>query len=298
MAVADELECVVVGGGPGGLTAAIYLGRYLRRFVVLDKGDSRAELIQRSHNFPGFPDGIPGPELLGRLRVQAERYGAPVVRAEVTRIQRDANGFVVELGERRLHARTVLLATGIIDNQPELPNLREIIRGGHVRLCPVCDGYEVIGKSVGVVGRTRDAVKKALFLSSFTAKLTVLSTDAEAPTAADCEKLRGLSIECAQDRVVDLKWDGEQMCVLHESGACTDLEVLYPALGAKVRSQLAKSLGARCDADGYLEVDAQQRTSVPGLYAAGDVVSELNQIAVACGHAAIAATAIYNQIRS
>jgi thioredoxin reductase (NADPH) len=206
-------------------------------------------------------------------------------------------GFVLHLEGGTVNARTVLLATGIVDNQPDLPNVREIIRRGHVRLCPVCDGFEVAGKSVGVLGPAQHATAKALFLSSFTSQLMVLPTDAAELPQAECERLQSMGIECAADRVIDLEFEGEEIVVLRASGARTDVEVLYPALGCEVRSQLASALGADCDENGYLRVDAHQRTSVPGLYAAGDVVSELNQIAVACGHAAIAATDIYNHLK-
>jgi thioredoxin reductase (NADPH) len=291
-----ELECAVVGAGPAGLTAAIYLARYQRRFALYEKGDSRAELIPWSHNYPGFPDGIAGPELLARLRAQAERYGAVLTRGEVTAIELGpSGGFVLQVNARQVRARTVILATGILDVQPDLPNVREIIKQGHVRLCPVCDGYELAGKSVAVLGPMQQAIKKAFFLRTFTAKLIVLPIGpAIEPLVHDRERLRNLGIDYRADRVVDLEFDGEEITVHGESGRRTEIDVLYPALGCQVRSQLALSLGAEHDDDGYLQVDAHQRTSVPGLYAAGDVVSELNQIAVACGHAAIAATDVYN----
>lgn len=298
MVEAEELECAVVGGGPAGLTAAIYLGRYRRRFALFETGDSRALLIPRSLNYPGFPDGVTGPELMQRLRTQAERYHAPLIRDEVSLIERQGKGFLLQLGDRAVRARFVLLATGIIDNQPELSNLREIIRRGHLRLCPVCDGYEVGAKSVAVLGATNEAVKKALFLSAVAPNVIVLSINGQEPDPQQCEQLARRGIECVPDRVIDLKFDGEQIEVLRSSGVRTEVEVLYPALGAQVRSHLASRLGACCDESGYLSVDAHQRTSVPGLYAAGDVVNELSQIAVACGHAAIAATDIYNQLRS
>src|SRR5690606_37946486 len=106
------LDCVIVGGGAAGLTAAIYLARYRRRIVVFDKGDSRLALIPRSHNCPGYPDGIPGPELLGRLREQAKQYGATIVPEEVTSIERTTEGFDVCTTANRVASRTVLLATG------------------------------------------------------------------------------------------------------------------------------------------------------------------------------------------
>src|SRR5215218_4420581 len=115
------MDCFVIGGGPAGLTAAIYLARFRRRFAVVDAGASRALWIPVSHNHAGHPDGIPGPELLGRMRAQAERYGAEVVRGRVERLERRGDGFAARLeGSGALEAARVLLATGSEDGRPPL----------------------------------------------------------------------------------------------------------------------------------------------------------------------------------
>jgi thioredoxin reductase (NADPH) len=298
MAGNSVLECVVVGAGPAGLTAAIYLARYRRRIAVFDAGASRAELIPRSHNCPGFPDGVPGKELLARLRRQAERYGVRVTQMQVHELRRDASGlFEVRVTDRSVMARTVLLATGIEDAQPDIDNLRTAIREGHVRLCPVCDGYEVIDRDVAVFGPPDRAVAKAVFLRPYTDKLTVLLNGASSSLSAEQrETLQAAGIEFRESPVVDLTFDGDEICALLADGAQLDVDVLYPALGSRVRTRLAADLGAKCTPEGYLTADAHQCTSIPGLYAAGDVVNELNQICVAAGHAAIAATDIYNRL--
>jgi len=136
----------VIGAGPGGLTAAIYLARYLREVVVVEDGRSRALWIRRSHNCPGYPDGIPGPELLTRLRRQAQRYGAPLWSGRVDALERGlGDTFMCSLGGEPLEASTVLLATGAEDVAPPIPDLDEAIRRGVVRHCPACDAYEVGG---------------------------------------------------------------------------------------------------------------------------------------------------------
>ena len=300
MAENSEFECVVIGAGPAGLTAAIYLARYRRRIAVFDAGGSRAELIPRSHNCPGFPDGVPGKELLARLRCQAERYGVRVTHAAVRELRRQASGrFEVCLQDRSTAARTVLLATGIEDAQPEIENLCSAIRKGHVRLCPVCDGYEVIDRDVAVFGPPEKATAKALFLRPYTDRLTVLLSGASSSlTAEQRETLHAAGVRFQESPVVDLTFEGDEICAALADGTRLDIDVLYPALGSRVRAQLAVDLGAECTAEGYLKTDAHQCTSIPGLYAAGDVVNELNQICVASGHAAIAATDIYNRLRA
>src|ERR1700730_4951062 len=121
--MAEILDCVVVGGGPAGLTAAIYLARFRLRFVVIDAGDSRAALIPKSHNHAGFPDGIAGPELLARMASQAKKYGAAIEQGTVTAIAREGDAFAAAVDGETLRARTVIFAAGVVDIEPALPNL-------------------------------------------------------------------------------------------------------------------------------------------------------------------------------
>jgi thioredoxin reductase (NADPH) len=292
----SDFECVIVGGGPAGLTAATYLARYRRRIVVIDKGESRLGLIPRSHNCPGYPHGVAGHELLSRMREHAERYGVRIVQSDVTRLRGSAVGFEVLMGDGQVTTRTIVLATGIADVQPQMPHLWKAIQQGHVRLCPVCDGYEVIDKDVAVFGPAAKAIEKALFLRPYTDKLTVLLADRTEVSDSQRDTLSKAGIRL-HGPVTDLFIGEDEITAILADDTRYSIDVLYPALGSDVRSGLAVALGARCTPAGYLETDAHQRTSVPGLYAAGDVVNELNQICVATGHAAIAATAVHNALR-
>lgn len=295
----QPLDCLVIGAGPAGLTAAIYLLRYRLDIAIVDRGGSRATLIPRSHNYPGFPDGVPGHELLEHLREQVRRYGGEVTRGEALSLEKTSSGdFEARTTAGAIVARKVLLATGIEDEQPSLPNLLSLIHKGHVRLCPVCDGFEVIDKDVCVLGPAKKAASKALFLRAFTSKLTVLPLSAgEALSEEDLAKLAEADIEYVSDAVTDVRASDDDLYAVLENGRELKMDVLYPAMGCDVRSQLARALGAECNELGYVKTDDHQRTCVPGLYAAGDVVNELNQICVATGHAAIAATDIYNKLR-
>jgi thioredoxin reductase (NADPH) len=281
----------------------VYLLRYRLNIALIDRGGSRATLIPRSHNYPGFPDGIPGTELLARLTTQVHRHHGAIIEDEVLEIAREGPDFEVRTSSKRFSARKILLATGIEDEQPSLPNLRQLIQRGHLRLCPVCDGFEVIEKNVCVLGPAKAAAEKALFLRSFSAQLTLLPTDDIANLdERDRQILSEANIEVLSSPTVDIReceeLDEDVLVAVLGDGREISIEVLYPALGCNVRSQLARALGAECNEQGYVRVDDHQRTVVPGLYAAGDVVNELNQICVATAHAAIAATDIYNQLRA
>jgi thioredoxin reductase (NADPH) len=292
MADPDIADCLIIGGGPAGLTAAIYLARFRRNVLVVDDGASRARLIPESHNYPGFA-GISGGKLLERLREQAERYGARLQAGRVEELRKTDDGFSARSGKGMLGARRILLATGIVDESPDLPGLKDAIYRGALRFCPICDGYEAMDKRIGVLGRFSTALKKAEFLRTYSHDVVLLPTD-DAHSVDSETQQEGITVPAA--KVVDIERTDEKITAILSSGEHIALDVLYPALGCEVRSDLATSLGARCDDIGNLHVDDKQCTSVEGLYAAGDVVTDLHQISVATGHAAVAATAIHNSL--
>jgi thioredoxin reductase (NADPH) len=291
------LDSLVVGAGPAGLTAAVYLARYRRRFLVLDSGASRASLIPVSHNYPGCPEGISGGDLLQRLRLQALRYGAAIHAGNVCALEQNDDGaFVAAVDDRRIVARTVLLATGVVDVEPDLPDVTDAIRRGLVRHCPVCDGYEVSGLDVAVIGHGAKAVREALFIRRYTSRLTLFATGDGVPLDAGQRRaLADAGVRLVERRIASVRTEAHAVVGLTtDDGAEHRFDTLYSALGERPRSSLARQLGARCDEAGQILADDHLRTSVPGLYAAGDVVCALNQLAVAAGHAAIAATAIHH----
>jgi thioredoxin reductase (NADPH) len=292
------LDCIIIGAGPAGLTASTYLARFRRRIALLDAGASRASYIPRSHNYPGFPEGISGTELLARLRAQAGRYGVEVTQALVDEIAREGDVLVVRAGDARWRARAVLLATGMVDKEPEMRALREAIGRGAIRLCSICDGYDVMDRDIAVYGPGPSAVSHAVFMRTWSARVTALRPNGcDAFDRAVRERAREAGVACIDEAVtqVALGDDGRAHVRLAD-GRALAFDALYPVLGCRNRSELATALGARCGAEGDIVVDAHMRTSVPGLYAAGDVVAALNQVSVAVGHAAIAATHIHNSL--
>lgn len=294
------IDCLIVGGGPAGLTAAIYLARFRREVRVIDAGSSRASLIPTSHNYPGFPQGIGGRELLGRLREQARRYGAALTAGYVSALEAGDDGFLASFGTDAIEARTVLLATGVVDIEPELPNLKDAIRSGLVRHCPICDGYEVIDRKVAVIGRGRQGVNEALFIRHYTEELTLFTLGAQHEiTGEDRIALDARGIAFVDEPLREVcRERGAIIGLTVASGKTYRFDTLYSALGCNVRSELARAIGAACDGVGQIVVDEKLRTTIPKVWAVGDVANDLNQIAVATGHAAIAATSIHNLLRS
>lgn len=293
----ETLDCLVIGGGAAGLSAAMYLGRFRRKVLVIDDGGSRVAMIPRSRNVLGFPDGIAGADLLERMRLHAERYGATRELGRVERLDLLEDGsFEAVAGSRCLRARKVLLATGARDVEPDLPGLGPALKAGQVRYCPVCDGYETQGRRVAVLGREVHGLREAAFVAGFDNQVTWLAMGSlHAVPGPELARLRetGVQIVDGQPRRMECA-PAEGVQVEMRDGQVLAFDVLYPALGLTHASQLAVALGARAQDDGQLEVDGHCQTSVAGLYAAGDVAAGLNQISVAAGQAAIAATAIHN----
>lgn len=289
-------DCIIVGAGPAGLTAAIYLARFHLRIRLFDNGSSRAALIPRTNNHAGYPDGIPGVELLQLMRRQAERFGAVREEAHVDAIEPALDGFVVRIGDRAVRAKTVLLATGVVNNRPEMP--RELhdaaMARGMIRYCPICDGYEATDLRIGVIGTGDHGMREALFLRGFSQDVTLIAPGAAHDLDDACRaELDAAGIEHLDGPCTPITVNADSICVDTAKGPRT-FDTLYPALGSVIRSELAVAAGARATEDGCLEVDDHQRTSVPGLFAAGDVVKGLDQISHAMGEAGVAATTIRN----
>ena len=252
-------------------------------------------MIPESHNYPGF-SGIAGPELMLRLREQAQAHGARFETGEVDSVQRlGKEGFLAEFNGRDVQARYVVVATGLIDECPPVQGLTDLVARGVIRFCPICDGYEAMDKRIGVLGTMQAAGKKALFLRTYSPHVSLFPTDDSDFECALRTKLKVAGIKLARHPLrVDQRND--RIVVLCDDGESHPMDILYPVLGCEVRSQLATNLGARCTGIGTLEVDAHQETTVEGIYAVGDVVTDLHQLAVATGHAAVAATHIHNKL--
>lgn len=319
------LDCLIIGGGPAGLTAGLYFARYGRSFALVDAGDPRAAWIPVSHNIPFFAEGISGPEILARGQAHLDRYGPARIAGEVVRLARDGRGGfrasarLSDCSVRTFAAHNVLLATGADDIEPDLPELPRAIRNGLVRYCPICDGFEARGKRIAVIGHGAKALGEAVFLAStYSGDVTLLTLGREdrradeqgkgsaskrepdrlalTPQQQDQAARHGIAIvREAVERITT--HEGRVAAVITQDGHEHRFDAIYSALGLRPRSDLAAALGAERDESGALIVDDHCRTSTPGLYAAGGVVRGLDQVVIAMGHAAVAATDIHNALR-
>jgi thioredoxin reductase (NADPH) len=293
-----DYDCLVIGGGPAGLTAAIYLARFHLKLKLVDAGKSRANWIPCTHNHAGYPEGIAGTELLKRMREQAELYGASVETERVTRLDRIKGGFEATWGSGSATTRTVLLATGVTNRRPPMDEAlhEEALAQGLIRYCPICDGYEVTDKKVGVLGDDTHGVAEAVFLRGYTADVTLIAPHGEHDLGRqEWDRLATHGIQSVDGPCEEISIEGEQIVVRTAAGKIA-FDSLYPALGSDVHVELARQVGVDLSQADCIAVDSHQRTNIPGVYAAGDVVLGLDQISHAMGEGGVAATTIRNDL--
>ena len=294
----ETLDCLVIGGGPAGLTAAIYLSRFHLDIMVVDGGKSRAAWIPTSHNHAGYPEGINGQDLLDRMKEQARRYGTRIEDGQVTRIERDGALFVAEWGAGPVTARSVLLATGVTNRRPpiDMELHDDAMARGLIRYCPICDGYEVTDKRIAVIGSGDQGAAETRFLRGYTAELTLIAPDGPHELSdEDRGEMERLGIELVDGPITAIE-PGEETITVATAAGRQDFTSIYPALGSDTHTQLAEMIGASLAGDACVKVDSHQRTSVAGFYAAGDVVLGLDQISHAMGEGGVAATTIRNDL--
>lgn len=297
----DTIDCVVVGAGPAGLAAGINLQRFLRDIRIIDEGHSRAALIPATRNYPGFGEGISGNALLERLRSQLNANGGWVTPGRVARLVRTDDGmFDVVTDSEVIRTRTVLLATGVVDVEPDLEGFQEVKEKGLIRYCPICDGFEYTRARIGVLARDKHGVEEAAFIKRFSADLTLIDIeDGAYLDPGSTQRLAREKIELLQGRDSRMSSDASHRVQLSmKDGSEHAFDVLYCSFGTQVRSELGMNIGALRNPGDYLVVNAHMQTGIEGLYAAGDMTNQLSQISVATGQASIAATAIHNRLQN
>ena len=294
----DTFDVAVVGGGPAGLTAALWLGRYLRRVALVDSGDPRNWETRGINGFLGH-HGIRSPELRRKGRADCEKYDVTLVD-DVVCTARNVNGnaFTLALDSgRTIDARRLLLAIGIKDVWPAIPGLDQCY-GETVHVCPDCDGYETRDRKTVVVGKGKKAVGMALALVNWTAEI-VICTNGEDPDIPQelMTKLKKQNIPVLDCPIVCVRSkEGEIQGLDLADGMPLDCERLYFAIGQYPADDLGAQLGCRRDERGLIVVDDRNRTSVQNVFAAGDIIGQPQVAIAAAASGAIAALAIHRSL--
>jgi thioredoxin reductase len=298
-----SFDVAIIGGGPAGLTAAIWLARYLHSVVLIDSGDPRNWETRGVNGFLGLPHIRP-PELRALGREECRRYGVELVDDIVVAAnKRDDDDFLIELMDgESFHARRVLLAIGIRDVWPDIPGFDHTF-GQNAHVCPDCDGFEARGKKVAVIGSGRRAVGMALNLTTWTRDI-IICTNGE-PAALDlpeyCEKLDALNIPVLTEPILRVVCEGHSIHSLElRDGMHLDADKIFLAIGQfpadDAGTKLSLQLGCERDEEGHVIIDGHYHTSVYNVFAAGDIVPGPQVAIAAASDGAIAALSIHKSL--
>lgn len=269
----DEYEVLVIGGGPAGMSSALYLARYDRRVALFDTGHGRSTWHQINHNYLGFPGGIAARELRQRGREQLAEYDQVTLLEHKVEALRREHGFFYASGQAgEWCAKAVILCTGVVDHYPRFDGWEEYV-GRSMFWCITCDGFGCKNARVVVVGNTSDAACEALQLRRFTPHITVLTDSAECHIEPLFQhRLRDANIPLIHDTIVAAEGeDGTFRALILNSGTRIDTDQLFAQHGATANTKLARDVGVLISEAGYIHVDSEQKTNIAGFYAAGDV---------------------------
>ena len=292
-----ELDVVVIGGGAAGLSGALMLARARRSVVVVDAGTPRNAPAAGVHGLLGR-DGTPPAGLLDRGRAEVRSYGGEIVRGEVETVERDGDRFAVRVaGGGTLRARRLLVTTGLVDELPDVPGLRERW-GRDVVHCPYCHGWEVRDRAIGVLATGPMSVHQALLFRQWSADVTLFTHRAPAPDPEQAERLAARGIAVVTGEVAALEVAGDRLTgVRLADGTVIAREVVAVAPRMVARAALLESLGLRAvehpsGAGEHVPADPTGRTEVAGVWVAGNVTDLSAQVGTAAAAAAFAAAQI------
>jgi thioredoxin reductase (NADPH) len=296
--VSAEYEVAVVGGGPAGLSAALYATRLSHDTVLIDRGGGRAAMMADTHNVVGVTEDVSGKEWLQTGRKQLESYGTTLERGFVDSVERRGDGrFRLEAGDDAYLADSVVLATGFADVRPD-PPLPRTAKGLHY--CLHCDAYTFVDEPVYVMGHDDSAAHVAMIMLNFTDDVDLL-TRGEAPEWSEetAELLAGHPVDIVEAEVTEVENgpDGWLEYLGFEDGTIREYRGGFALYGSQYHTDLAEQLGCDLNEDGTIAVDDHGNTSVDGIYAVGDITPGHNQIPVAMGQGAKAGIDIHMRLR-
>lgn len=279
----DTYDVVIIGGGPAGLTAGIYAGRAQLKTVIVEKGLPGGQIAQTDEveNYPGFPEGISGPELASRMVQQAEKFGARIVMDEVLGLEKAEGGYLVRGYERNYRARAVIVATGANPRRLGVPG-EDKFYGRGVSTCATCDGFFYRDKEVVVVGGGDAAVEEGIFLTKFARKVTLVHRRDElrANKVAQKRAFQNPKMHFLFSHVVTEILGEDQVTGVRLKNLKTGEEYVYPTdgvfvfIGHEPNTAFLKGV-VELRPDGYIAVRDEVFTSEPGIFAAGDVADPI-----------------------
>ena len=292
-----QYDCVVIGGGPAGYTAAFYLARFGRSCALVQYGVPRARWIPKIHHLIGHEKNLSGPKLLKRMRDHASQLKIQVIKGEA-KVYREQKGFRIEIGGSSITAARVILATGIQDHEPEFAETQLLKRKGYLRYCPICDGHDFKGLPLAVLVKDVAGIQEAEFIAKYTPDLHVifLQKISLLPQHREILDQCGIKLHRRPVKKIDISKSPTGIVFHFSGGQSLTVRAAYVALGRAPIDSAYAHLKVKRTKEGFLRISSTHRTSISGLYAVGDCVNDLYQISVAAAHGAIAATDAHNSL--
>ena len=294
----EDFDVLVCGGGPSGLAAALWLGRYRRKTLIVDGAQQRNLPARASHGYL-TRDGCPPGEFLDVARAEATGYETvELVQAEVTSVTRDGERFVASVGDGEVRAKRLLLALGVDDMKPDIPGFDRLY-GRAIFHCSCCDGFESRGMKVLAIGWGEHAAGYALDLLDWGAEVTLVTNGEEFEGDESARAvLARHEIELIEEKVEELLAEGDDMHGARlSSGRVLEAQRGFFSIEHKPNTGLAEALGCELDDMGYVKVGEHGETSVDGIYAAGDITPGEQLVQAATSEGAIAGIACAMSLR-
>lgn len=293
----DLQDCIIVGGGPAGLNAAVVLGRCRRKVLLFDSATYRNRYSHGVHNYLTRDDVLPG-DLLTIAQKEVKKYGAKMIAKKVVNARKNEEGLFVVKDEDGVvyQAKKLLIATGLWDNLPDIPGFKELY-GKSVFHCPYCDGWEVQRKEVGVYARNKNGYELALALKCWTDRVTLYTDGRNKLKPVEVETLVANGVTIVAYPVLKLESRGDQLQkIAFKNGESRRCDALFFVNGFQMQCNLAETFGCNMSKKGVVLTNRQQQTNIPGLYVAGDASKDMHFVVVAAAEGAKAAVIINKEL--
>jgi thioredoxin reductase len=299
-------DVAIIGGGFSGLSAALLLGRYLRQTVIFDSGPTRNSRSKHVHAYLGFENSSPT-ELIQKAWKDVLQYDSiKVVREKVVKVEmipnNDSTSYFIlstHLGHSKIKARYLIIATGVQDSRPNVRNF-EMFEGNSAWHCPHCDGFQSINKKLAIVANGKNAISYAKEFLGWTRDITMFIQGKYELTDKDREDAETLGFKIIKDDdIIEISGDrnGHVEQITCQSGRSYEAEIIFYHLGYKVQNQIATELGCKLDEEeGFIKVNSLQQTTVPNVYAIGDVDTDRHFIVFGVAGGVVAAISIYERL--
>lgn len=294
----EILDCIIVGGGPAGLNAAVVLGRCRRKVLLFDTATHRNRYSHGMHNYLTRDDILPQ-DFLDIARKEIKKYGVQTVNRKVANTRKNSDGFFVAKDEegKLYYAKKMLIATGLSDNVPDIPGFKELY-GKSIHHCPYCDGWEVRDKALGVYARNKNGFELALALKGWSDNVTYYADGKNKLKPTEVETLSLNNIPIVSYPIERLEAKGDKLkAVVFKNDESRDCDALFFVNGFEQQCNLAETFGCNMTKKGVVLTNRYQQTNIEGLYVAGDASKDMHFVVVAAAEGAKAGVLINKELQ-